>query len=77
MEPGGGQQFLSEHLDENVEWRKLHNEELHSLYRSSNIIRLIKSTKLRWAVHIASMGEGRKVNTKRKEGLDVGGRTIW
>ena len=45
--------------DENEEWRKLHNEELHSLYRSHNIIRVIKSRKLRWAGHVARMEEGR------------------
>ena len=45
--------------DENGEWRRLHNEELHSLYRSSNIVRVIKSRRLRWAGYIARMKEGR------------------
>ena len=47
------------HRDENGEWRRLHNEELHSLYRSPNTIRVIKSRRLRWAGHIARMEEGR------------------
>jgi hypothetical protein len=34
-------------------WRKLHNEELHNLYSSSNIIRMIKSRRMRWAGHVA------------------------
>ena len=41
------------------EWRRLHNEELHSLYRPPNIVRLIKSRRLRWAGHVARMEEGR------------------
>ena len=45
--------------DENVEWRRLHNEKLHSLYRSPNIVRVIKSRRLRWAEHVAKMKEGR------------------
>jgi hypothetical protein len=40
-------------------WRKLHNEELHGLYFSSSIIRVIKSRKMRWAGHVARMGEVR------------------
>ena len=39
--------------DENVEWRRLHNEELCSLYRSPNIIRVIKSRRLGWVGHVA------------------------
>ena len=38
--------------DENGEWRRLHNEELHSLYRSPNLVRMIKSRRLRWAGHV-------------------------
>ena len=45
--------------NENGEWRRLHNEELHSLYRSPNIVRVIKSRRLRWAGHVARMEEGR------------------
>jgi hypothetical protein len=39
------------------EWRKLHNEELYDLYCSPNIIRVVKSRKMRWAWHVARMGE--------------------
>jgi hypothetical protein len=38
------------------EWRELHNEELHNLYSSLNIIRMIKSRRMRWAGHVARMG---------------------
>ena len=43
--------------DENGEWRRLHNEELHSLYRSPNIARMIKSRRLIWAGHIVRRRE--------------------
>jgi hypothetical protein len=43
------------------EWRKLHNEELHNLYYSPDIIRQVKSRRMRWAGHVARMGEERKV----------------
>ena len=46
--------------DVNGEWRRLHNEELHSLYRSSNIVRVINSRILRWAGHVARM-EGDRI----------------
>jgi hypothetical protein len=39
------------------EWRKLHNEELHNLYSSPDIIRQIKSRRMRWVGHVARMGE--------------------
>jgi hypothetical protein len=41
------------------EWRRLHNEELNDLYSSTNIIRVIKSRRMKWAGHVARMGEGR------------------
>ena len=43
------------------ERRKLHNEELKVLYSSPNIVRVIKSRRMRWAGHVARMGEGRGV----------------
>jgi hypothetical protein len=44
-------------------WRKLHNEELHNLYSSPSIIKMIKSRRLRWAGHVARRGE--KMNAYR------------
>jgi hypothetical protein len=43
------------------EWRKFHSEELHILYSSSNIITEIKLRRMRWAAHVARMGEERNV----------------
>ena len=43
------------------EWRKLHNEELNDLYSSPNIVRVIKLREMRWAGHVARMGEEREV----------------
>jgi len=43
------------------EWRRMHNEELSDLYSSPNIVRVIKSIKMRWAGHVARMGEERAV----------------
>jgi hypothetical protein len=40
-------------------WRRLHNEELHNLYTSPKIIRVIKSRRIRWAEHLTRMGEMR------------------
>jgi hypothetical protein len=61
-------------------WRKLHNEELHTLYCSLSIMRMIKSRRMRWAGHVARMGRrgihmdiGGKA---RREDQDVGGWTI-
>jgi hypothetical protein len=46
-----------------VEWRKLHNEELHNLYSYPDIIRQVKSRRMRWAGHVARMAEDRKLYT--------------
>jgi hypothetical protein len=43
------------------EWRKLHNEELRDLYSSPSIFRKIKTRRVRWAGHVARMGENRNV----------------
>jgi hypothetical protein len=65
---------------EDGSWRKLHNDELHSLYSSPNIVRVIKSRRVRWAGHVARILEGRgfllggpKVRD-HSEDLSVGGR---
>jgi hypothetical protein len=47
--------------EEDVSWRKSHNDELHSLYSSPNIVRVIKSRRMRWVGHVAHMGEWRGV----------------
>ena len=43
-------------------WRKLHNVELNDLYFSPNVVRVIKSSRIRWAGHVARIGERRGVN---------------
>jgi hypothetical protein len=65
------------------EWRKLHNEELHDLYSSPNIIRIMKSRRMRWAGHVARIGgrgtligcwwESRGKEATRKTRTQVGG----
>jgi hypothetical protein len=47
--------------EEDGSWRKLHNDELHSLYSSPDIVKVIKSRNMRWVGHVARMGEGRGV----------------
>jgi len=47
--------------EEDGSWRKLHNDELHSLYSSPHIVRVIKLRRMRWAGHAARMEEGRGV----------------
>jgi len=53
--------FGPERDEETGKWRKLHNEELNDLYSSRNIVRVIKSRRLRWAGHVVRMGERRGV----------------
>jgi hypothetical protein len=58
-------------------WRKLHNEELHNLYSSPSIIRIIRSGRMRWAGHVARMGEKRTVYrllVRKPEGKRLLGR---
>jgi hypothetical protein len=47
--------------DEDGSWKNLQNDELHSLYSSLNVFRVIKSRRMRWAGHVARLGEGRGV----------------
>ena len=67
------------------EWKKIHNEELNDLYPSPNIIRMMKSRKMRWARHVARMGARRGVHRvlvgkpegkNHLEGPGVDGRII-
>ena len=61
--------------DKNGKWRRLHNEELHSLYRLPNMVRVIKSRRLRWAEHVARMEEGRSA-FKILAGKPIGKRSL-
>jgi hypothetical protein len=67
--------------EEDGSWRKLHNDELHNLYFSPNIFRVIKSRRMRWAGHVSRMGEvftgfwlGGPKARDHWEDLGVGGR---
>jgi hypothetical protein len=55
------QKIFGPKRDEDGSWRNLHNDELQSLYSSPNIVKVIKSRTMRWAGHVARMGEGRGV----------------
>jgi hypothetical protein len=68
--------------EEDGSWRKLHNDELHNLYSSLNTVRVIKSRRMKWAGHVARMGEGRgayRVLVGRPEGKRPQGkpRRMW
>jgi hypothetical protein len=60
--------------EEDGSWRKLHNDEIHSLYSSTNIVRVIKSRMMRWAGHVARMGDVYKVLIGRPVGKGPLGR---
>jgi hypothetical protein len=60
--------FGSERDEVNGEWRKLHNEELYDFYSSPNIFRVTNSRRMKWAGHVARMGD-------RRGGLSQGGET--
>jgi hypothetical protein len=63
--------------EEDGSWRELHNDELYDLYSLPNIVRVIKSRRMRWAGHVARMGEGRGVHrvlVRRSEGKRPLGR---
>jgi hypothetical protein len=53
--------FGSKRDEVTEEWRKLHNEKLNNLYSSPNILRVIKSRRMRWTGHVARMGKKRGV----------------
>jgi hypothetical protein len=59
--------FGSSRDDVTGDWKKLHNEELHNLHSSPNIIRMIKSRRMRWAGHVARMGETRNGGKARRK----------
>jgi hypothetical protein len=69
--------------EEDGSWRKLHNDEIHGLYSSPNVVSVIKSRRMRWTGHGTRMGEGRGVyrvlvgspeDKNNCEDLGVGGR---
>ena len=69
--------FESKRDEVTGEWRKLHNEELRDLYTLPNIVRVVKSRRVRWAGHVARMVEGRgvyRVLVRKPEGKRPLGR---
>jgi hypothetical protein len=67
--------FGSKRNEVTGDWRKLHNEELHNLYSSPSIIRMIKSRRMRWAGHVTRMGTKRN-SYKMLAGKPEGRRSL-
>jgi hypothetical protein len=61
QERDGMKRIFGPKREEDGSWRKLHNDEFHSLYFSLNTVRVIKSRRMRWAGHVARMGDERGV----------------
>jgi hypothetical protein len=59
FENGGLRKIFGPKREEDGSWRQLHNDELHDLYSSPNIVRVIKSRKMKWAGYVARMERGR------------------
>jgi hypothetical protein len=57
------------------EWRRLHNDDLRDVYSSPSIIRIIKSRRMRWAVHAARMGEKRGAYRLKARGKETSRKT--
>jgi hypothetical protein len=77
--------FGPKRVEVTEKWRRLHNEELYALYFSPNIIQVIRSIIMRWAVHMARMGDrrgayrvlmGRRDGKNHLEDIEVDGRII-
>jgi len=68
--------FGSKRDDVAGEWRKIHNEELRDLYFLHNIVRVVKSRRMRWAGHVARMGEGTGMH-RVLVGKPEGKRPLW
>jgi hypothetical protein len=66
--------FGPKRVEKTGEWRKLHNEELNDLYSSPNIVRVVKSRRMRCVGHVARMGEDRGVHSV---GKPEGKRPLW
>ena len=70
-------------MEVRAEWKRLHNEELNDLYSSPNIIRVIKSRRMRWAGNVASMGYRRRAyrvlvgNLRERDQLEKKPRRKW
>jgi hypothetical protein len=58
--------FVPKRDEETRVWGKLLNKELHNLYSSPSIIRMIKSRRMKWAGHVTSMGKGKSRRRRRK-----------